>query len=373
MFGITEQILTARRGEMEAKLSLLRGLLDRRGPPAAVLTAPDSVAWLTGGVTSALERGSAVSPLWLVVTADTVAALTTNVERPRIEAEAELGVPLHEASWFEPDGLARLAEDVAGHASDALAWDSSPAFAEDLIALRLRLLEPERERLGRLGVDTAAALEEALRAWQPGELDRGVQAGIAERLERDGCFAACLIVGGDERVERFRHPLANGEPMTRLVMAVVVAERGGLHAAATRFAYAGRLPDSVRAARDAAREVESGVLAATRPGASYGDAVRALDAAYAAAGHPGAWREHYQGGPVGYRQREFELSPAQTGSRWYSTPIEAGHAVAWNPSIAGGGKVEDTYLVEEGGLRRLTDTGAWPAGALLDVTGGGFE
>jgi len=141
----------------------------------------------------------------------------------------------------------------------------------------------------------------------------------------------------------------------------VVAMRDGLHAAATRFASAGQLPDSVRTAFDAAFEVEAAMLDAHRLGAHYGSVLQACDAAYAAVGHPGAWQEHYQGGPVGYRQREFEIAPSQHEGRWYSQPIEVGQAVAWNPSIAGGGKAEDTFLVGEEGLRRLTDTGTWPA------------
>ena len=238
--------------------------------------------------------------------------------------------------------------------------------------MRLALHPAEQERLAGLAVETAASLEGALRDWRPGAADFEVQAGVAERLERAGCFAACLIVGGDERVERFRHPLAAGEPMHRLVMAVVVAERHGLHAAATRFACAGGLSETVAAAQASARVVEAEILASMRPGSTYGDAMRALEAGYAAAGQPKAWREHYQGGPVGYRQREFEPTPANAESPWFSTRIEVGHAVAWNPSIAGGGKAEDTYLVEAGGLRRLTDTGDWPAGAVLDVATGGL-
>ena len=195
-----------------------------------------------------------------------------------------------------------------------------------------------------------------------------MQARVAEQLERAGAFGACLIVGGDERVERFRHPLATGEPMHRLVMAVVVAERHGLHAAATRFACAGGLGDGVRRSRGvAARRSRRTTLAACEPGATYGDVLGALDRAYADAGHPGAWAGHYQGGPVGYRQREFEIVPTQTDSRWFGTPLEAGHAVAWNPSVAGGGKAEDTYLVGEHGLRQAHRHGrlaarAWAPG-----------
>ncbi len=358
--------------EVESKLALLRGLLDRRGLDAVVLSGADSVAWLTGGLTNRIEPGNPASPLWLVVTRETVAAVTTNVERPRLDAEAglrELGVDLHEAPWFEPGGLARMAGELAG--------PGLPAGAElddDLVALRLSLLPAERERLVALSADAAAALEEALSAWEPGERDFDVQARVAAHLESVGAFGACLIVGGDERVERFRHPLAAGEPMTRLVMAVVVAERHGLHAAATRFACAGGLADGVRSARASALAVERAMLDACVPGSTYGEALEALDRAYAGSGHPGAWREHYQGGPVGYRQREFEIVPTQTDSRWYGTAIEEAHALAWNPSVAGGGKAEDTYLVEPDGLRRLTDTGAWPLEdgrpAVLDVETG---
>jgi Xaa-Pro dipeptidase len=106
--------------------------------------------------------------------------------------------------------------------------------------------------------------------------------------------------------------------------------------------------------------------------------LRVCDEAYARAGHAGAWREHYQGGPIAYRQREFEAAPPTAhgaGSPFTQTTIEPGHALAWNPSVAGGGKAEDTYLVGGGGLERLTDTGNWPLladgrPAVLDIATG---
>src|ERR1700720_4281780 len=101
MFGTTELIHeTSRRQEVDAKLARVRALLERRGLDAVVLSGADAVAWATGGVTSPIERGVPVSPLWLVVRADSVAAVTTNVERARIDAEAGLhglGIPLYEA------------------------------------------------------------------------------------------------------------------------------------------------------------------------------------------------------------------------------------------------------------------------------------
>jgi len=380
MFGMAEQSSVvapmSRRDEVEWKLGLLRGLLERLELDAVVLDAPGHVAWVTGGVTNRIEPGSSVSPLRIVVTPAGAAGVTTNVELPRLEAESglpTLGMELHEAPWYDPDGVERLAADLAG-APRARIGGLGIDIDDELVALRLALLPPERERLSGLAAVAAAALENALLTWTPGERDVDVQARVAERLEAAGAFGACLIVGGDERVERFRHPLPTGAPMFRLVMAVAVAERHGLHAAATRFACADGLADGVRRAREAALAVEDETLRACTAGAVYGDVLHALDRAYAAAGHPGGWAGHYQGGPVGYRQREFEIAPAQAGSRWFATAVEPGHAVAWNPSVAGGGKAEDTYLVGTDGLRRLTDTGAWPLDdgrpGVLDVTTG---
>ncbi|MGN6797911.1 MAG: M24 family metallopeptidase [Gaiellaceae bacterium] len=360
--------------ERAVKLGALRELLDRRGLPAIALTGTDGVAWATGGVTNRIEAGNPASAAWVVVTPDAAYVITTNVELPRLQAEAALDeFEVRGVDWFEADGLVQLAAEVAGVPA-ARIGGLGIDVADDLVDLRFALLPSEQDRLAALAADATLALETAVRQWTPGELDVTLQARVAGGLEAVGAFGACLIVGGDERVERFRHPLADSKAMNRLVMAVVVAERHGLHVAATRFGSAGSLPDSVRAVRSAAAIVERAGLDATRAGARAGDGRSALEEACAEVGHAGEWRDHYQGGPVGYRQREFEIVPTQVESRWYSTPIAAGTAVAWNPSIAGGGKCEDTYLVGEDTLLRLTDTGAWPLEddrpAVLDVMTG---
>jgi len=375
-FGITEpESAVARSVEVEAKLGALRELLDERGLSAAVLQGTDGVAWVTGGLTNRIEAGNPASAAWAVVTEGSAHLVTTNVELPRLAAEGALEpFELHGVDWFEPGGFLCAAAELAG-APPELVGGLGAELDDDLVELRLALVPAEQARLAAVAADAARALEDAVRRWTPGELDLDVQARVAEALERSGMFGACLIVGGDDRVERFRHPLAAGRPVHRLLMAVVVAERHGLHAAATRFGSAGPLADSVRSAVRAAAQVERAVLDASRPGTAYGDVLRALAAAYAAAGRPDEWRHHYQGGPVGYRQREFELVPSQADSRWFTLPVAAGTAVAWNPSVGGGGKCEDTYLVTGDGLRRLTDTADWPLAdgrpVPLDIATGG--
>jgi Xaa-Pro dipeptidase len=343
---------------------------DPERPAGLVLTGPAAVAWAGGGIAPPVDRTAAVDLVWAVFTATTAALITTRVEAERITDEydpaahgfAELSV----VPWQHADAFVTAAEDLAGVPASRLAADGHPAFghdvSDDLIGLRLALSAPERAELASLGHDAAAALQSALACWQPGERDLDIQARCAAHLEAAGADAPVLIVGGDDRLARYRHPMAAGVPVRRTVMAVVVARRAGLHVAATRFASAGPVDPAYTGLRRRVLAIDDAVLSTCRPGATYGDALTALDAAYARVGAPGEWAGHYQGGPIGFAQREFELAPDQDGARWYREPVAAGHAVAWNPSLPGGAKTEDTYLVTDaGGLELVTRAPGWPA------------
>ena len=348
----------------EAALARVRAVADAAGVPGIVLTRPGPVAWASGGLNPPIDRTAPVDTVWLVVTATGLAIVTTEVEAPRIRAElAPDDVEVVAVPWWDADALAAAAAEVVGAAPAAIGSDAHPAFGHDLdhelAAARLPLSGAEQEDLRELGADAAGAVEDALREWRPGEADTEIAARVAGAVERAGADAPCLLVGGDERMRRFRHPVADGSRPATAVMAVLVARRGGLHVALTRHAAAA--PDrDLEAGLRACRAIHRGVLAACRPGAAWGDALEALAAGYAAAGADGEWRAHYQGGPIGYGQREFEIAPAQSGSPWWGEPVAAGVAVAWNPSLPGGGKDEDTYLVGGDGVELVTATGAWP-------------
>jgi Xaa-Pro aminopeptidase len=153
-------------------------------------------------------------------------------------------------------------------------------------------------------------------------------------------------VAADERIPRFRHPIPTDTAIRGRVMLVLVAERWGLNAAVTRFREWDPLGDELTRRFDAVRDVERAMHEATAPGATLGAVMAAAQEAYARVGHPDAWREHHQGGTIAYQGRERVAVPGDP------TPIEAGMAFAWNPSIVGV-KVEDTFILGDGGDRRL--------------------
>jgi antitoxin VapB len=118
----------------------------------------------------------------------------------------------------------------------------------------------------------------------------------------------------------------------------------------TRIASFGPPPGDLQDRVRAAAEVDGAVIASSRPEASLGDLFAVLERAYAEQGYPDEWRLHHQGGLTGYRGREVFAIPGEP------TRLPSSCALAWNPSISGGGKSEDTVLVSDGAIEVVTRT-----------------
>jgi Xaa-Pro aminopeptidase len=337
----TEPATSERRTEVERRLDAVRMVLDRRALSAVLLTSRRSFSWLTLGGLAHVVLASETGVAGILVTARDAVVVTSGVERDRIAGEelAGLGIEVVAVPWWEKDGLAAEARRRGG-----AAIASEAEIEDDLVPLRSVLAPIECERLLDIGQVAARAMTEALEAFEHGTTEEQLARDLERRLV--GYRAPVVLVAADERIAAYRHPLPTALPIRRRVMLVLVAERWGIHAAITRFREL-EPPDTGLAARFAAvAQVERAMHEATRPGATLGDVFAAAQAAYADVGLAEEWRLHHQGGTIAYQARERIATPNDP------TPMEAGMAFAWNPSIAGV-KTEDTFILEADGSRRI--------------------
>ncbi len=291
---------------------------------------PENFAWLTGG-SNTLGFGEGVAYLEI---GEELLLHTSRIEHPRMAEEEVPGLPVRVHPWyaFPPPG-------------------SPNDLEHDLTFLRLTLSKKAQEAFHRLGKEAAEAVGEVVRGAKPTWRERELAGALAEALWGRGIRPQLLLVAGEERLFRHRHPLPKDRPLGRSFMAVVCAERGGLVANLTRMVNLG--DGEVEARYRKVLEVEEAALDASRPGAKLGEVFAALQAAYERVGFPGAWEEHHQGGVGGYRSREAIAVPG------HPLTLEEGMALAWNPSLAGA-KVEDTFLLTGEGLLNLTEDPRWP-------------
>lgn len=312
-----------------------------------------------------IDLTASSDPLWILDCAQGSALITSEIEAPRFESDFHVrasGWDVLRAPWYDAEAPLALACSYADVAPGELLSDSD-AFGENihdhLVTARLVLSDGEQDELRELGALVGVALGAGIDAWTPGvSTDFDTAAVISSVLEAEGAKPVCLIVGGDGRLRNLRHPLAVGDVLNDAIMAVVVAKRAGLHVAATRICVRHK-DDEIVTLMKTLNAVNDAVLEESLPGGTWGETLKALASGYEAAGQPDAWQEHFQGGPIGFEQREFELAPTLNASPFWDLTRAANTAVAWNPSLRGGAKIEETYLVNTG-LEWLTPTPSWP-------------
>ncbi len=335
-----------RLDEINHKHQQIRALLDQWQVEALWLRCTRNIAWFTAGADASIAINRDFGAYSLLITREQRLIYTTNIEAVRLRAEDRLHddgfeyveYPWHAPQYPIPDGPLIRDEDM---------------FEAALQRLRSKLTIWEQERYRELGRDTAEAVEEATRAVRPGDTEFDIAARLDAACRERGGAAVVNLVATDERISQFRHPLPTNKRLERLAMVVVCMRRGGLIAAATRLAYLGKLPDSLKDKLQRIATVDAAAQQATRPGRTLGDVLNAIQAAYAAVDEANQWRLHHQGGLIAYNSRERLALPGDT------TVIEAGQAFAWNPSLVGC-KSEETFLLTESGANVLTHTGQWP-------------
>lgn len=337
----------------------LQALIEDRSLEAVILRDPANLAWYSGGARSLIVEGPSVPIFDLVVRPSGDLLVTDEIEAVRLlEDELPgLGLDTEILRWGDPrdpvlpDGP-RVGSDTA--------MAGRVDLAAEIEAARRSLTAAEVERYRALGTETSAALTETIQALKPEDREWDAAAMLAERVVRNRAQPVVLLVAGEARLPRFRHPPPTSAAIGRRAMLVVCARRDGLIANVTRLVSFEPLDAETRDAYERLLRVEAAFLDATQPGRRVGDVFRDGTQAYGTNGFdPDEWRRHHQGGPTGYMPRDY-LATASSNAA-----VQASQAFAWNPSVPGL-KVEDTVLAGAGGPEVLTCDPAWPT---IEVAG----
>ena len=341
----------SRTAEQREKRARIKAFLQSRGLEAVVLRKGANVAWIIGGrahIPTTLE----LSCMDVIVYSDRIVVVTNKIEAPRLQAEELSGdEELIVVNWFE----SRDAQLPKGPTIGTDGADSDRVnILADIENLRRSLNIHEVDRLKSIGHDASEALTSALSIIEPGDSEVDVASEIAEQLWQRDLEPVVLLVAGENRISKFRHPLPTTETIGKTAMGVICARRKGLIASVTRIVYFGEIPRAMNDTYLQLLEVERAFLDHTRPGVTLGEAFKKGEVAYALHGfEKDEWTNHHQGGPTGYLPRDF---PAHEKSTQLIGP---NNAIAWNPS-GQGLKVEDTLITSDSSFEFITLSQGWP-------------
>ncbi|MFO7957092.1 MAG: M24 family metallopeptidase, partial [Candidatus Brocadiia bacterium] len=288
--------------EFDEKQERIQALLTERDLEALLLRRVSSFGWATCGVASYVNTAATTGEAVLLVTPSGRHLLTNNIEEPRLAAEerlAEQGWQFHVSPWYESmDTVSQLTRGLRLGADGP--FPGAIDLARPLARLRASLTPEEGERFRALGSLCARAIEAAARAVRPGQTEYEIAALLAEESERRGVQAIVNLVGADEHVFAFPHPLPGRKEVQRYAMLVLCGRHEGLVCSVTRLVHFGALPEDLSRKATAVAQVDATFLDGTRPGRTLAQVFAEATVAYAACGFPEEWRRHHQGGPAGY-------------------------------------------------------------------------
>jgi len=350
--------------EVGIKLERVRKYLNRKHYKGVLLSSAANFAWLTAGGDSHVENDNKLGVASLFVTENKTYIITNNIEAERLLTEELSGVETEfefaVSNWYDPSGEREILEKLisGGKAAADSAKEGMATLSGDFISLRYELTEREIERYRWLGKHCGKAIESVGRELNPGMSEQQIEAAIAQKMLADGIQPVVILVAGDDRNFKYRHPVPTDNRFTKFAKLICCARKWGLITSLTRSVYVGAVPDDLKEKQDAVVYVDAVYMNSTKPGTVAGKIIDDAKAAYEKVGYADEWRLHHQGGAIGYSERDY-IGISE------SKEIVVNHqAFTWNPSIQGN-KSEDTMIVSHGAPELITMTGDWP---VIEVT-----
>jgi antitoxin VapB len=346
-----------RADEVRSKLEQVRGWLEHNDLDAVLVSSYGGFAWLTAGGDNHIVVADEAGAASVLVTREDAYLLAANNDLRRIvdEQAGSLGLTPVDWPWYEEGAEGRVVDrlcDPSRSVSD-LGRLGLPSAPPDLAELRYTLAPAELDRYRALGRDAAEALELAVLAARVGDRELDVAARIGEECARRAVDPIVVLVGADQRIADYRHPMPTDGRLSHTLLASVTARRHGLHASLSRMLHYGRAAAELLERHASVVRVDARLIAESQPGAALGAVFDRGVEQYGREGFGGEWRLHHQGGLTGYAGREIFATPAS------HRVLEAGQVVAWNPTITSV-KSEDTVAIGDEHAEVLTRTPAWP-------------
>lgn len=340
--------------EVQTKLARVRALMVEHEVGALWLRTVNSVAWITGGVDTAINTADSEGIASVVITQDSATVWANTIEAPRLGTEDHVedrGFELRSTPWYGP-----LPVELGAALACDVPLAGAKNLSRELSILRSQLLPVEIERFRTLGGLCAEAMQRAINRTKPGHTEFELGAALTYETYSRGVRPVVVLVATDERIFKYRHPLPTNKIMEKYAMLVLCGRKDGLTCSVTRLVHFGALPDELQQKQQACAQVDAAIIAASQPGAVLEDLFGVLQNAYANAGYADQWQYHHQGGVAAYAPRELLAVPGE------KVALETGMMCAWNPSITGM-KCEDSILVPEAGgtPEILTPIFGWPS------------
>ena len=354
--------------EIRIKKERVKNFLREHGLKGVLLTRQSNFTWITGGGNNFVVMGSDLGVASALIIDKSSYIITSNIESARIREEE---IDLHACCslkknagrifsfaifpWQEEEKRIDLIKKICPLnkiASDSPVSGTKP-LGSDFAQLRYSLTPEEIDRYIRLGEECGKSMGKVCRSIETGDSENEIAGRLSEDLLAKGIVPTVLLIAADDRIRKYRHPIATDKKVKKYVMVVLCGRKWGLIVSLTRLVHFGKVSAELYRKHDAVTKVDACFIAGTKPGTKVSEIFKCALKTYKETGFADEWKLHHQGGATGYEGRDYK------GTLSCREVVRENQAFAWNPSITGT-KSEDTIIAIPTKSKVISVVPGWP-------------
>jgi Xaa-Pro dipeptidase len=341
--------------EFAQKEERILSFMEQNSWDALVIGTQANFSWLScGGESRVLITGEGADAL-MVITPQSKTLITYNMDGLRnLEEEVcGLGFDLIMTHWHEKSREEIALDLVKGKRVLAdIPLDGAVTSFKEFYNLHYPLTEWEIERYRELGKESETIIKSVVDRVEPGMSEREVERMLMVDFARKGYISTVVLIGSDERLTRYRHPIPSDKKIEKDLLLVLCGRKYGLHVPITRSVHFGNsLEDETARRFEAASTIAANCIANTKPGKRFSEILEMQKGLYKELGYENEWQLHFQGGITGYMPNDSSLCFDP------SAVIKENQSFNWFITITGV-NTEDTFI--SGRNEIITHSGTWP-------------
>ncbi len=341
---------------MDEKEIKIKNLMKENGLEALLLGTRANFLWATGGKRNDVIKNEDTCLAYLFFTENSKYLIASSSDMDRIKEEELFGLGFETVTynWYD-QSFADAIKKIGNYTKigNDFYHQGFLNIEGKLAKERINLSSTEIEKISRLCREYTRIFTDFCQGLKKGEKENEIAAELNYICSKAKINLPVLMVGSDNRIYKYKHPVPTDKKIDKYVLIATVAERDGLNASISRSIYFGDPPKGLIERIKAVNYIESFYYSCSNPGQALGNIINKGKEIYSKLGYSGQWEKHTQGGLIGYKPREFL---ATQGS---NIKISPGNALSWNPTLEGA-KAEDMILVKDEGINQLSIDKRWP-------------
>lgn len=343
-------------GDIVIKENKIRELLADRGLSGVILSTQTNFLWFTCGKRNDVLKNADASLVYLFITRDKKYLISSSSDFDRvINEELEgLGFEPVKYEWYDGSPLDAVKKITPkGNIGADYSGDGVENIEDGLMTLRIDLTEQDVKNAKNFCRLYSMLLTDFCLSLKPNITEKKLANDFIYSCSAHDIRLPVALVGSDERIFKYRHPVATDKKIDKYILFATVAEKDGINISITRSVYFGNIPKDITQKQEAVNFIEAVYSSNSKPGVSLKEVFTAGKKAYKDAGYADEWKNHTQGGIIGYKAREIVASDLSEHK------LKNNNLLSWNPTVAGA-KAEDIYLVAGNKTLQLSVDERWP-------------